>query len=535
VPASLRAVAARLRPGSRERAGYEEFCREVEPVLAAQPRVHRFAVPPLIGERRTPAVEMAVCVDPAGAGNPALTHASLDRQTVAPAQVLAVPPHEALNASRAGWMVIVRAGDRLAPTALERLGQAVTLAPEAAVLTCDSDRLAHGGRAHPRCGPGPSPDGALACDRAGPPVAVARERAAALGLAPGPAWEIELLLALAAPDASGHAHVPQFLIGRAAREAADDDALVAAVERTLLRQGEGLARVELTAPGRRRVRWQPRGEPSVDAIVCFRDRPELLERCATSLLERSTYERLRLRLVDNGSSDPRVGELLARLRRDRRVSVTRDRRPFNFAALNNRAASDSWADFLVFLNSDTEVTTPGWIEGLLEEAQREEVGAVAPLLVYPDGRVQFAGAALGLQGFAGHPFAGLAPDQGTPFGSAADGTRNWLAVTAACMMVKRRKFEAVGGFDESFAVGGNDVDLCLRLTEAGHRSLCVPDVRLLHDESASRDPRDIPARDFERSRERYGKFRTVGDPFYNPNLTLADTTCSMRRPEEVGA
>jgi O-antigen biosynthesis protein len=189
----------------------------------------------------------------------------------------------------------------------------------------------------------------------------------------------------------------------------------------------------------------------------------------------------------------------------------------------------------VFLNNDTEVVTAEWVEGLLEEAQREEVGAVAPLLLFPDGRVQFAGVALGLQGFAGHPFAGLEPEHGTPFGAAADGTRNWLAVTAACMMIGRRKFEAVGGFDESFAVGGNDVDLCLRLTEAGHRSLCVPHAQLVHDESASRDPREIPARDFERSRERYGAFRTVGDPFYNPNLTLADTTCSMRRPEEVGA
>ena len=127
----------------------------------------------------------------------------------------------------------------------------------------------------------------------------------------------------------------------------------------------------------------------------------------------------------------------------------------------------------MFLNNDTEVVERSWVETLLEEARRPEVGAVAPLLLYPDGAVQHAGAALGLHGYAGHPFAGcvLPAD---PVRAAAQGTRNWLAVTAACMMVERSKFEAVGGFDESFVVAGNDVDLCLRLTAAGHRSLCVP-------------------------------------------------------------
>jgi O-antigen biosynthesis protein len=282
------------------------------------------------------------------------------------------------------------------------------------------------------------------------------------------------------------------------------------------------------------VRRAVSGEPSVEAIVCFRDQPRLLERCARSLLERSSYERLSLCLVDNHSSQPSLLTLLEELDRDPRVTVVRDEAPFNFAALNNRAARASSADFLVFLNNDTEVVTPGWVEELLEEAQRSEVGAVGPLLTYPDGRVQHAGAALGLHGFAGHPFAGLDPVRRTPFGAAADGTRNWLAVTAACLMVERRKFEAVGGFDDSFAIGGNDVELCLRLTAAGHRSLCVPHVRLVHDESGSRDPRDIPPGDFERSRERYGPFRTLGDPFYNPNLTLRDTSCGLRSQQELG-
>ena len=100
------------------------------------------------------------------------------------------------------------------------------------------------------------------------------------------------------------------------------------------------------------------------------------------------------------------------------MTLDADPRPFNFSALNNAAAARSEADVLVFLNNDTEIVEADWIERLLPEALRPEVGAVAPLLLYPDGRVQHAGVALGLHGWAGHPFAGLGPDEPTPFGSA---------------------------------------------------------------------------------------------------------------------
>jgi GT2 family glycosyltransferase len=155
------------------------------------------------------------------------------------------------------------------------------------------------------------------------------------------------------------------------------------------------------------------------------------------------------------------------------------------------------------------------------------------MLLYPDETVQHAGAALGLHGYAGHPFAGLRPDADTPFGRADGGTRNWLAVTAACMMVERSKFDAVGSFDESFIVAGNDVDLCLRLTSAGYRSVCVPHALVVHDESRSRGTHIDPS-DFVTSERSYGEFRIVGDPFYNPNLTLRLTDCGPRAPGESG-
>ncbi len=477
----------------------------VEPALAAPPRVHRFAQPPVLGDARTEAQAVA---------------------TVSPE----MPVREALRSADRPWVALADA--ELAPLASARFGQAATLAPGADVITCDEDRSDDGRRTAPRVFPGPSPDHLLAVDGPLSVLCVRREAAlAALQAIPdSPAWRQELLLRLSGPDGAGHAHVPVILAHRTAPPAAaPGDAEAAA--RVLAAWGEPAAGAESVAPGRRRIDRPVRGEPLVDVVLLFRDRPELLARSATSVLQRSTWDRLRLTLVDNGSTDPAVGELLRRLDGDPRVSTVRDERPFNFAALNNAAVARSGADVLVFLNNDTEVVTAEWIEKLLADAQRPEIGAVAPLLRYADGTVQHAGAALGLHGYAGHPFAGLAPDAATPFGRANDGTRNWLAVTAACMMVERVKFDAVGGFDETFVVAGNDVDLCLRLTANGNRSLCVPHVELLHDESRSRGAHIDPG-DFARSEASYGAFRTIGDPFYSPNLTLSATTCQMRQPQE---
>jgi GT2 family glycosyltransferase len=503
----------------------------VEPALAARPRVHRFAQPPVLGDphdRPEPLVVWIEGDDPAAV---ARTRAALDGGTVAPATVLRGSLGDALAAGRGQRVLLVRAGDAPAPLALERLGQAAALAPDAAVITCDDDAVNHREiRSDPHFRPGPSPDRWLVCDDSGPMIAVSPERASAeLGeLSAGRDWRHQLALGLAGPASASHAHVPLLLCHRAAH-GASAGAPGDGIARVLRRWDPG-ARLELSAAGRR-VRRPLAGEPAVDIIICLRDQAELTRLCVESILTRTDYERLTVTLVDNGSVEPRTAAMLAALDADPRVRTRPDPRPFNFAALNNAAAAAGDGDMLLFLNNDTEVIDPGWLAEMLEEAQRPEVGAVAPMLLFDDDTVQHAGAALRLHGYAGHPFAGLAPEAETPFGRADEGTRNWLAVTAACMLVARTKFDAVGGFDERFVVAGNDVDLCLRLTAAGHRSLCVSRVRLRHHESRSRGGHIDPG-DFAASERSYGAFRTVGDPFYNPNLTLQCTDCGVRGPGE---
>jgi GT2 family glycosyltransferase len=537
VSAALRLRNIFRRGRAAELARWQTYLRDVEPALATVPRVHRFAVPPVIGEPTLGAAPLPVWIeDPGQPGHSELldrTLASIGRGAVGPLEILRGPLPEALTWTRAERVLLVQCGDELGPLALERLAQAAKLAPDAHVITSDEDRLAADrSRTDPHLRPGPSPDRWLACDDSGSTLLVSREAAIAeiadIPFAEG--WRHELALRLAGGRGERHAHVPLLLCHRAHGASTGPPLEPDAITRVLRGFGQD-GRAVASSAGHRHVQRPIRTEPSVEVIVCFRDRPELLERCIGSLLSLTKYEHLQVALVDNGSIQAETDELLRRLVADRRIRTLRDDRPFNFAALNNLAAGTSTADVLVFLNNDTEVIESAWLTTLLEEAVRPEVGAVAPMLLYPSGEVQHAGAALALHGFAGHPFAGLAPGQQTPFGCADGGTRNWMAVTAACLMLERAKFEAVGGFDETFVVAGNDVDLCLRLTAAGHRSLCVPHAVVLHDESRSRGAYIDPG-DFLTSERRYGTFRTLGDPFYNPNLTLQRTDCTMRGPEE---
>ncbi|MDX6696696.1 MAG: O-antigen biosynthesis protein [Solirubrobacteraceae bacterium] len=500
-------IRTRLRRRSAARDAYAAWTERVEPATAIRPHLRRFAAPPVLVEPRTEPQPISVVIDTSGGGDPAVTRASLPG---------AVPAVEGDGRARLGdvrtpWAAVLDAGDRLADGALRRLGQAAALAPDVALITGDDDVLDRSERrVEPRFFPGPSPDLLRERDLTGS-VALLRTSRLPAHLPEGPRWRYELARHLAGPAGAGHAHLALVLVHRA--------------------QGDA---THPPAPAQARLVPPLRGEPRVEAIVCFRDRPDLLERCTRSLLA-CDYERLSLRLVDNGSAEPATADLLDRLGRDARVTVRRDDRDFNFSALNNAAAAESDAEVLALVNNDVEFAQRDWLEPVLAHAQRADVGAVGPLLTRPDGRVQHAGAAIGLHGTAGHPFAGLRPDARTPLGAASDGVRNWLAVTAACLVVERPKFHGVGGFDERLVVGGNDVDLGLRLTARGWRTLCVPQARAVHAESATRDPADVLAGDVQRSVERYGDFLAMGDPFYSPGLTLERTDCSPKTPGEAGA
>lgn len=267
--------------------------------------------------------------------------------------------------------------------------------------------------------------------------------------------------------------------------------------------------------------------PSLSVIIPTRNKLPLLETCLAGLTE-TRYPVTECLIVDNGSDDPATCAFLAELDPNR-FKVLHCPGPFNFSALNNVAAREARGEYLCLLNNDVSMTDPDWLHHLVRQARRPEVGAVGARLHYPDGTVQHAGVVLGVGGGAAHAHRGLPPGEPGYF-HRADLPQFVSAVTAACLVVKRDKFLAVGGLDEeAFAVAFNDVDLCVRLNAAGWQSLYEPRAQLLHHESKSRGTDLTPdkkarfAGELARLKQRWQTDQSF-DPFHHPALSRFSDT-----------
>ena len=331
--------------------------------------------------------------------------------------------------------------------------------------------------------------------------------------------QLELALESAAASARARvAHVARPL-GRTAPDPLDPPARVSALGARLKTPTATLRN------GAVRLLWPlPDPAPMVSIVIPSRDRLELISRVCRGVLHETAYAPLELIIVDNGSTDPAVLAHYETLRRDPRVRIRIDPQPFNFAAMVNAGVALASGRVIVLLNNDVAVLEPGWLDAMVRQACRPEVGAVGAKLLYGDGTLQHAGVVVGLGGRAGHILRRRAGDTPGHLGR-LQVAHEVSAVTAACLAVSREKYQAVGGFDaESFPVDFNDVDFCLRLGAAGWKSVWTPDATLAHLESVSRGPSVGPERArFEREAARFSeRWRDVirHDPFYHPALSL---------------
>ncbi|MEY2858179.1 MAG: hypothetical protein RLZZ74_2491, partial [Cyanobacteriota bacterium] len=197
--------------------------------------------------------------------------------------------------------------------------------------------------------------------------------------------------------------------------------------------------------------------------------------------------------------------------------------PFNYSQINNYGVTQAKGDYLLFLNNDTEIISADWMEAMVEQAQRESIGAVGGLLLYPDDTVQHAGVVLGLHDVAGHGHQNFAVGE-AGYISQLVSTNNYSAVTAACLMCRRDVFESVGGFESQLEIAFNDIDFCLKLIAQGYRNIYLPHVVLYHYESKSRGYENSPAKQARFAQEvAYMKQKWSEicdrDPCYNPNLS----------------
>ena len=305
-----------------------------------------------------------------------------------------------------------------------------------------------------------------------------------------------------------------------------------ALEAHLRRMGvEGTVELNREHPGYYHVTYPVKGEPLVSILIPNKDEKETLEACIRSIREKSTYRNYEIIVLENNSETEEIRHYYRQLE-DEGARVVQWKGKFNFAAINNFGAAHAKGEYLIFLNNDTEVIAPDWIEGMLGNCQRPEVGVVGAKLYYADGTVQHAGVVMKLAGVCGHVLCGL---EGYDPGRNARAVvqQNYSAVTAACMMTKKEIFDAVSGFSEVFQVAYNDVDFCLKVRERGLLVVWNPRVELIQYESKSRGYETTPekAERFEREKallmERWPVYMEQGDPYYNPNLTLTAPDCSI--------
>ena len=270
--------------------------------------------------------------------------------------------------------------------------------------------------------------------------------------------------------------------------------------------------------------------PACSIIIPIRDHHDLLRQCLDSILSNVKNVRFEIIVVDNDSTEAETTKYLLDISREPRIRILHAPGPFNFSALCNAGAKAAQFDMLVFLNNDTKVLSSDWLEKLTAWARRPDIGAVGAKLLFPNVKVQHAGVALGLHGTAAHFEAGSSPDSIGYFGR-LEVPHELSAVTGACLVIERSKFDLVEGFDGvNLPVEYGDIDLCLKLQERGLRNLIEPRARLVHLESASRG-NTVPPEIRYKDETAYFKQRWFSvirnDPYLHPALSIETTEAAL--------
>lgn len=283
----------------------------------------------------------------------------------------------------------------------------------------------------------------------------------------------------------------------------------------------------------RRVRHNvPELQPLVSIIIPTKDQLTLLKTCLDGLWRQTSYQKFEVIVIDNQSEEAETLAYLKVLRSTENVKVMHYDHPFNYSEMNNIAVDEAQGELICFLNNDVSIIDENWLAEMVSQASRPEIGCVGAKLFYPDGTIQHAGVILGLKGYASHAHKGF-EGESAGYCNRLITTQNVSAVTAACLVMKKKVFKEVGGFDAAnLKVAYNDVDLCLKVREAGYRNLFTPYAQLIHHESKSRGKkrnkiqRQMLKAEADFLRKKWGKILNT-DSAYNKNLTLSREDFSL--------
>jgi GT2 family glycosyltransferase len=270
----------------------------------------------------------------------------------------------------------------------------------------------------------------------------------------------------------------------------------------------------------------PKNPPLVSIIIPTKDKLDLLAKCIDSIEKNHQfYPNYEIIIINNNSVEEKTHQYLKNITTNKHIRVLDDTSPFNYPALNNRAAKIAQGEVLCLMNNDIEIITPDWLEEMVSFALREDVGCVGARLWHPNNRLQHAGVIMGLGRMARHAHLNLKKEQPGYFARAIL-HQSFSVVTAACLVVRREIFHKVQGLEEKLAVDFNDVDFCLKVRELGYRNVWTPFAQMIHYESASRGSHNTMAKRkvFDAECEyMQKKWHSIikHDPCYNPNLSLA--------------
>jgi GT2 family glycosyltransferase len=443
------------------------------------------------------------------------------------------------------FVVLFDALGDLAPSALYRFAATLRDREEATDwLYADADQIDRHGRRHsPRFAPDWSPELLATVNYIASPVVVRRtllDRVGYLDAEYRHAFQWDLYLRLA-EQSQACVHVPEVLYHRRELTDAPSPAITAerreeerrAVLNHLLRRGLHDVAVDFddSHPIRRRypqVTWESHNA-MVSIVIPSLDQAGALGTCLDGLTSRTARAALEIVIVDTGSWESATLELYDRVARQSNVKIVQFTETFNFSKACNLGVRRSSGDVVLLLNNDIEIIDELWLVRMLQWLEVQGVGIVGPKLLYPDGRVNHGGVAIGVGGLASQLFAGDREYAESVFGPEG-WYRNVSAVTGACLLTTRRLYESLGGLDERFTLNYSDIDFCLRARAAGWRIVFTPDARLVHHESLTHGRR-IPRSDFVEASRAFEQVLRSGDPFFNRNLTCRDTHPSLRQDE----
>lgn len=452
----------------------------------------------------------------------------------------------ALALATGEYVALLDHDDRLAPFALFEIVQALNNSPEADFLYSDEDVIDESGRrrSDPHFKPDWSPETLRSHNYICHLAVLKRDLVERVGRFRSEfdgSQDYDLFLRVS-EQAKKIVHIPRVLYHWRRHDRStvgDDTGKMYAYESARKALQDHLRRLNLPGQikignvlGTYQATYRLNQKPLVSIIIPTRDQRTVLARCLESVA-RSSYDNYEILLVENHSEEPETFAYYREVGRSPKVRLLTWDREFNYAAVNNYAVGEARGDVLLFLNNDTQVINNDWLERMLEHIQRPEVGAVGAKLYYPDNTVQHAGVVLGIGGIAGHVHRSF-PRESPGYCHRMVVTQNVSVVTGACLMMRKRVFQDVGGFDDRFILAFNDVDLCIRLRQRNYDVIWTPHAELFHFESKTRGHDDTPEKIHRFEYEinwflrKWGTLLESGDPFYNRNLTLQREDFSLK-------